>query len=104
MEDLLINYFIQTKFSNLKCKGCNSNQFQDKFFIEALPDFFALVIERFAYDEKRKTFFKNKKNLKIDLEIDFGLFLNENAEAVNYKLISFIEHLGDTLESGHAIR
>jgi hypothetical protein len=106
VEELLNNYFRQTKLTNLICKSCKSNQFEDKFFIEAKPNFFVLVVERFIYHEKKKSFIKNKQNLKINSELNFGLFSadNNNQEIKNYKLISFIEHLGETLDSGHAIR
>lgn len=104
IEELLNNHFSQKKYQNLRCKKClNPYINDDEYFIEKLPDFFVLAIERYKYEPDSDLFTKKKNKLNLNKKINFGSFTKDKKKG-KFKLKSIIEHLGETLESGHAIR
>lgn len=90
---------IKTSFS---CERCRTkfDRCEKQMTAVEVPRVMIVALSRFTYDKERQNYRKLTDKVQIG---DYLLLDNVQTKArnVKYKLNSFINHMGSTLESGH---
>ena len=101
LEDLIIQYFTIPEFDRAMCNKCKKKQLITRFN-RLINSKRALVVSLTratgGYNRARAA----KKNKRIKLGKNVSLKTSNN-EAVTYKLIGIIQHIGASINSGHYV-
>ncbi|KKT23701.1 MAG: hypothetical protein UW09_C0003G0223 [candidate division TM6 bacterium GW2011_GWF2_43_87] len=88
-----------------QCENCKKNTVHTtRRTIESFPDVVIVPLNRTTYDKENEIALKNHSSMKIPLKFNFGAYGTTSTKDQNYRLSSFILHLGGKLiNEGHYV-
>lgn len=107
LEKLLDIYFTGEKLEGYKCDNCKETNCNKKVTLLNTPEYLLIQLKRFDFDPKTFNMIKILKEVNYPLFIDMDKYclqnnINKNIESKNiYVLSTIINHLGNSLQSGH---
>jgi ubiquitin C-terminal hydrolase len=106
LDKMLNNYFTEEILDGYRCDKCNKKDSFKKCILLNTPKYLVIQLKRFQYSMKTNNFIKISNEVNYPLFLDMNKYclkdnINTNIDNNIYELTNIINHLGNSLDSGH---